>query len=179
MVVLDSPQDPVAETNLVVDVATPNNNNITHRNLTLQDSTDGDSFLDSLFVRNPFRKKIRTMVVVEVPEGWKVKTDGVPIGRPFVLKPHSEKLLRYAVQPAKPGAEGEVSFVQYDLSKKEPNLMGGFTIAFGPRKAQEEKKKLDLRLEQLEKLIPRLESKTKRFESILPRLEKLLDSMEK
>ena len=172
MVVLDSPQDPVDESVLVVDNATPNNNNITHRNLSLQDSTDGESFRDSLFVRNPFRREIRTMVMAEIPEGWKIDTDGIPLGRPIVLEPNSEKLMHFAVQPPQPGARGEVSFVQYDLSSKEPSVMGGFTVAFAPRGGEQ----MDPRLvEKLERLLPRLESNTTRLETLLPRLESLLD----
>jgi hypothetical protein len=116
----------------VVDDATPNNNNITHRNVSLQDS-DEDQVADSLFVRNPHRKSIRTMVLAEVPEKWKVDVSGVPLGQPFSLKAGSEKLLKYVIHPPERGARGDVSFVQYDLTSKEPRVMGGFSIAVAAR----------------------------------------------
>lgn len=137
--------DPHGESNLVVDIASPNNNNVTHRNLSLQDSTDGDGFSDSLFVRIPYREPIRTLVIADLPEGWRVKTEGIDLGRPFALKPGSEKLLRYFIQPDKPGARGEATFVQYDLTQRSPAVMGGFTVSFGPRKKTDDCKGCDPR----------------------------------
>lgn len=170
MIVLDSPQDPVEATTLVVDAVTPSNNNVTHRNLSLQDSTDGDGFLDSLFVRNPYRDDIRTMVMLEAPEGWKVETRGVPVGRAFSLPPGAEKRLRFVIHPPKPGAKAEVAFVQYDLSRKHPQVMGGFTYTFGPKIRQRREIDPDT-LKRLEKLMPRLETGLMRLEAVLERLE--------
>ncbi len=174
LVVLDSAQDPVNESNLVVDIATPNNNNITHRNLVLQDSTDGDSFEASLFVRNPYRKTIRTMVIANIPDGWKIKTEGIHLGRPFSLKPGVEKLIHYAVIPDGPGAKGDVSIVQYNLSQKRPSVMGGFTVAFAPPKEKDDCEKYKC----LNDLILRFESITGRLEKLVSQLKKLHESME-
>ncbi|MEP3331903.1 S8 family serine peptidase [Sedimentitalea sp.] len=171
MIVLDSPQDPVNETTLVVDVATPNNNNITHRNLSLQDSDDDDGFRDMLFVRNPFREPIRTMILVDAPEGWKVDTGGIAIGRPFSLEPHAEKTMRVVVLPPKPGLEGEVSFVQLDLTRKEPRTIGGFDIAFRSDKKRRIEEIGPATLKRLEVLLPSLEKNLLRLERILPQLE--------
>ncbi|NNL94793.1 MAG: S8 family serine peptidase, partial [Xanthomonadales bacterium] len=135
LVVLDSPQDPHNESNLVVDVATPNNNNVTHRNLSLQDS-DADSFSDSLYVRNPYRETIRTMLVAETSKGFRVKTEGVEIGQPFSLKAGAEELMRYSIKPEHAGLKGEVSFVQFNMSHRNPQIMGGFTVKFSPRKGK-------------------------------------------
>ncbi len=172
-VVLDSSQDPVNESNLVVDIATPGNNNITHRNLALQDSSDGDSFAASLFVRNPYLETIRTMVIADIPEGWKIETDGIKVGRPFTLEPGVEKLMHYVVIPDGPDAMGDASIVQYNLSQKYPSVMGGFTVAFSPRKQTED----DCReYKCLNDLLLRLESNTRRLEKLLPQLKKLLES---
>lgn len=176
LVVLDSEQDPVNESNLVVDIATPNNNNITHRNLALQDSTDGDSFEASLFVRNPYPRRIRTMVVADIPDGWKIETKGVPLGRPFALKPGAEKLMHYVIIPDGPGAKGDASIVQYNLSQKYPSVMGGFTVAFSPpRQTGDDCTKYKC----LNDLLHRIESNTRRLEKLFTRLEKLLESKDK
>jgi hypothetical protein len=142
-VVLDSTQDPVDESNLVPDIVTPNNNNVTHRNLTLQDSTEGDSFTDGLFVRNPFRRPLRTELVVEAPRGWKVEIEGIDRGQTFVLEPGSEKLLRYRIHPPRPGARGKVSFVQYAVSEKDRRVIGGYTVAFAPRERYRQEREPD------------------------------------
>lgn len=175
LVVLDSPQDPVNESNLVVDVATPNNNNITHRNLALQDSSDGDSFDASLFVRNPYRQTIRSMVIADIPKGWKVDTDGIKLGRPFTLEPGVEKLMHYVLISDGPDARGDASIVQYNLSQKNPSVMGGFTVAFSPRKQTGDDCK-EYRC--LNELLTRLETITTRLEKILSQLKNLRESKE-
>ncbi|MCA8929581.1 MAG: S8 family serine peptidase [Alphaproteobacteria bacterium] len=174
MVVLDSPQDPIAESTLVVDVATPRNNNMTHRNLSLQDSDSDSAFRDTLMVRNPFREPIRTLLIVDAPEGWKVDTGGLPIGRPFALEPQSEKPVRVYVQAPKPGLEGEVSLRQLNLTQKSPTVLGGFDIAFRSQKRPEPPKFDPATLKRIERLLPRLESGLDRLEKLLPRLEQRL-----
>lgn len=172
MVVLDSPQDEISESTLVVDLATPRNNNLTHRNLALQDNT-GDSFRDRLMVRNPHKETIRTMITVEAPDGWKFDAENLPIGRPFKLEPNSERPLDYFIQPDKAGVAGEVSIIQYNLSSKQPTAMGGFTVAFNGKKADKpDQIKLDSR--ELEMLMHRLDRRVFQLEEIIPKLEKLL-----
>lgn len=172
MVVLDSPQDEIEETTLVVDLATPRNNNMTHRNLSLQDSDSDDGFRDTLMVRNPFREPMRTMLMIDAPEGWKVDTADLPIGRPFTLEPMSEKPIKVAVRPPKRGMEGEVSFMQLNLTHKSPTVLGGFDIAFRSREKQRKPKIDPVLLQRLEAIVPRLEHGIERLEKVLPKLEK-------
>ncbi len=172
MIVLDTGQDEIDESTLIVDVATPRNNNMTHRNLSLQDSTSDDGFRDFVFVRNPYKKPIRTILIVDAPEGWKVDIGKIALGRPFVLDPGEEIAVPVVAIPAKRGMSGEVSLVQYNLSNKEPVVMGGFDIAFAPPRKKGVVRELNPEMvKRLEILVPRLEHALIRLEHILPGLE--------
>lgn len=171
MVVLDSPQDEITENTLVVDVATPRNNNMTHRNLSLQDSTDDDGFSDFVMVRNPFKESIRSILIADAPDGWKVDTGKIELGRPFSLQPGEEVAVPVIAVPGEHGATGEVSLVQYDVTRKEPQVIGGFDIAFKPSRPNMKVEITPEILHRLEDLVPRLERELGRLEVILPRLE--------
>jgi Subtilase family len=142
LAIVTSPQDPVGETtNLVVDSVTPNNNNVTHRNVAI-DTTSGSlrfaaqkEFTERFFVRNPTKKALEAVLVLEQPRGWKATLDKFGFGKPFTLAAGARALLTMKVTLPDSGLTGEVSVRQdeYLGQGKRNRPMGGLTLEFRPK----------------------------------------------
>ena len=135
--VTSSDEDPVTVTTLVPDQATPNDNNVTHRNVQVDESSLRDGRDESRFyVRNPFIDRvIMTMLKFEAPDGWKVRLSGdVAMNKPFQLKPGEARLVKIAIEAPK-GASGDVAITQYRLLKKKiPIPLGGAIFTYKSEK---------------------------------------------
>lgn len=127
-----STEDPVASTSLIPDVSTPVENNVTHRNVRVdEDSLDDGRAESDVFVRNPFDLPITAVLEVEAPEGWKVSLQGLIVpGRPFMLKQGETHLIKVLVE-APVGASGEVTITQFRLGdRKEKLALGGTVLSY-------------------------------------------------
>ncbi len=139
LAIIDSPQDHVsdlAKSSLVVDFITPRDNNVTHRNVVLQDSTGAETMSEYFFVRNPFNRDIRTVLRVVGPKGFEFDFDRVNAGEPFELAAGAEMLVELEVSWPEPDTRGEVTVIQTEFDGKRNPVMGGITFSFGPPKHQ-------------------------------------------
>jgi len=131
LAMLDSSSDPISaasKSTLVVDTITPNDNNITHRNVVLQDPTRFGP--TRFFVRNPTAVRQTAIVRIDAPEGWQVSLEGIRPGVPFTLDPGAEMLVTlHGNPPAR--ARGTVEIVQ-ELPDATPPIYGGLTVVVGP-----------------------------------------------
>lgn len=142
MAAIDTAQDPIAQTSkamTVVDDITPRDNNVTHRNLSLQDSTRGERLERAAFyLRNPARESIRTRVRIvrfPTPRDFVVELLGVKEGELLTLAPGEERLVELSIAPAGKGVVGDVTVVQELVTAKDSaRPMGGFTFRFAPAK---------------------------------------------
>ena len=132
--VINSPQDPVSPAsmaNLVPDNITPWDNNVTHRNVSLQDPIRGGRFTGQFFVRNPYPEPIKSELSINGPRRWKIETDPLPFNKPFELQPFEEILVTLAVAPSG-GQTGVVDIRQYVLKDQGRNILGGMVYEFRP-----------------------------------------------
>lgn len=136
--VLDSPQDsidPQSEMTFVIDIVTPNDNNVTHRNLKLEETSGGDgSYLERFYVRNPFNEPIQSLLLLDAPDaqrlGWQISLSNFEFGTPFEMQPGEEVLVELQVL-LDPGEEGEVTVMQQRVdTTDEPLPLGGMTYLF-------------------------------------------------
>jgi subtilisin family serine protease len=129
--VIDSPQDRVSSTStasFVPDFITPRDNNVTHRNVQIA-TTGGSSETRRFYIRNPFPREARTRLRVSTPKGWKVETDGPPLGSFFNMKGGSTAVVTTKLWPPGPEAIGEVEFIQ-DVISDNLNISGGAVFEF-------------------------------------------------
>ncbi|MDQ5807865.1 MAG: S8 family serine peptidase, partial [Actinomycetota bacterium] len=103
LAIVDSPQDRVNETRVVVDSVTPTNNNVTHRNVAIELSGGQSEFRERFFVRNPTDSPVRAVLTLAAPRRWKVSSSP-PAGRAFDLRPGEERLATLSVRAPSRGA---------------------------------------------------------------------------
>lgn len=130
LAVVDASNDPVDETRLVPDVVTPTNNNVTHRNVSVQDPMMRDrTFSAGLMVRNPFPDSVRTRLRAVAPEEWEIDLGVFAFGE-RLLAPGEE----IAVEPSFVGrGDGRVVVIQevFEPARGEFVPLGGFDYVFG------------------------------------------------
>ncbi len=136
--VLDSPQDragplsrvPTAA-DFIPDMVTPVDNNVTHRNIQVDDSGRSTGFEERLHVRNPFDRTVRAQLRLQVPKGWVVSLDRFRVDELFVLQPKEDVLVKMTVQTPTPGVTGVVSLQQETWLEKQM-IVGGVEYLFRP-----------------------------------------------
>ncbi len=136
--VLDSPDDPISTTSMaswIPDFVTPRDNNITHRNLSLQDAATDIS--DAFFVRNPYDEHIESRLELRCAHCVQPTLTGLPLDRPFPLVPGAEVLVEVGLATAVAG--DEVQLVQWRTDVQPPQRMGGFTLRFPETDSDETK----------------------------------------
>lgn len=138
--VIDSADDPVSDqsrSSLVPDVITPNDNNITHRNISLQDPSQGGSFTAGLNVRNPYEDTIQTRLIIDRPANWTVSLKNLRPDDLFNLPGGSD--MPFEVRVDRPGesAIGEVEIRQEVLRSGNYEPLGGFLFRFTPNSAKQ------------------------------------------
>lgn len=132
MAIVDSPQDPVSalsRTRSNVDNITPDDNNVTHRNYANLSSTRS-RHERSFLVRNPGKETLRTILAVQAPRGWRVRTTPFAPGEAVTLRGGEERRVKIRIEPPRPGLTGEVTVTQLDARHKRP--MGGVTFGIRP-----------------------------------------------
>lgn len=137
LAMIDSPQDrilpksrAVIPNDFVVDILTPTDNNVTHRNYHNLRTSTRWSFKEKFFVRNGFDDTLKAVLRLEAPKGWKIELDKLGFDRPFRLKPRQRILV--TVKAVLPGLnrEGEVTIIQERTDGKPFKVMGGLTLGF-------------------------------------------------
>lgn len=146
MAMVDSPQDPISDdskTTLNMDLITPYDNNVTHRNITIQNSSRSRNFSEAFFISNPFENYDTIRIEIELSDSWKAELDGYEIGQSIPLKPYENKLMKIEFTAQETGQEG-YAYVQqvkdelvYDYSnpthvgiRKVKKVLGGINFEF-------------------------------------------------
>lgn len=132
-VVLDSADDPVSVASrgrLVPDVITPRDNNVTHRNVSLQDAGRDGRFLARFLLANPFEDTIRTYAQITVPKGWQIGSETVPLNDDIVLKPGQRELVELIglLPEDSEGGRVEVQQVVIREQGERMEVLGGIDV---------------------------------------------------
>jgi subtilisin family serine protease len=147
LAMVDSPDDHVAAYQVFLDTGTntaahfepddltPADNNVSHRNYVLFDSTDEDTFAMSFYVRNTAKEPIQTAVYVKHPQKWKVNLGTLKSGEPFTMNPGEQRLVTLATKAPRSGERGELEITQakQDRSGRPIQTLGGLNIRVAPR----------------------------------------------
>lgn len=129
--VIDSPQDAVSaasRASLIPDVITPNDNNVTHKNVELQRSGRSET---RFFIRNPYNYPIYTRVILDPPT-FPIQVGGFVLNEPFLLAPGKDVLGYAFIGGAPSNWVGNVSLIQEILGEETNSILGGFTLEFPP-----------------------------------------------
>lgn len=121
--VVSSPDDPVQPASIMQfapDLITPIDNNVTHKNVAVQDPLVDGRFRAAFYVRNAFARTIETRLSITAPKGWKTRLEGLPAGTPFRLEAGSEKLVYIDIAAPVAGAVGRVEVRQSLISRQDP-----------------------------------------------------------
>ncbi len=137
--VVSAASDPVSAASmasLVPDFITPRDNNVTHRNVSLIDTGRDDRLRKRLVVSNPFPHPILTYLRANVPEGWKVVSEGIGLFERIELEAGAQKLVELDFFPNEEYARGSVDIVQVYLDPKneKETVLGGATFRAVPKK---------------------------------------------
>ncbi|MDJ0784790.1 MAG: S8 family serine peptidase [Desulfosarcinaceae bacterium] len=141
LAVIDTPEDPVSDASkasLVVDWITPRDNNVTHKNVQMQDSDRDDEFRSSFYIGNPFEEDIETWLTATGPKDWKVEVDKDGLDRRFRLKPGERVLVNVKVWAPRPHVQGDFTFMQMRAKDNETMVIGGVTLAVRSAKKKDQ-----------------------------------------
>ena len=138
--VIDSaldPIDPLTENLFVIDQVTPRDNNVTHRNLKLVDTTGGFSGAQSFFVRNPYGEPISTRLRLVADDftrrSIELEMEPFVFDEPFEMEEGREISVTLRVESGELERDAEVTIIQERLDTPiEPEVMGGMTYLFHP-----------------------------------------------
>ena len=142
--VIDSPQDrvdPLSRARLVIDDITPNDNNVTHRNVQLVNTRSVREFNRAFYMRNPLPKTAHIVLTLANPDileqGWEIIPEGFVFGQPMTMEAGKEVLVGLKVVAPGAGQRGEVRIVQTEFNpQQEPGqatlIMGGLNLQFEP-----------------------------------------------
>ena len=133
--VVESNEDPVlasSKKSLVPDLITPQDNNVTQRNVHLQDSGSDQQFDLRFLVNNPFEKAVQTLIRVDSPKGWAIDSDGLPLDEVVSLEAGQEQFMELVVQLPEVGAQGVVEARQVVLDGQKERVLGGVAFKFAP-----------------------------------------------
>ena len=136
--VIDSSQDPVdpdSRARLVIDAITPNDNNVTHRNIKVIASGNRPHPEERFYLRNPYDEPIYSWLRIPETEGqeYDIEFENVLPLEPVYMEPGEEILVRVRLSMPSGGA-ADVTFIQERIdSPEQPEVMGGMTYRFEPR----------------------------------------------
>ncbi len=132
LAIVDAPADPVSAesmTKFAPDLITPRDNNVTHRNVALQDPFAGVTDT-GLWITNPFRDTRVMRVVVDVPDGWSVVTEGFETFVPFSLAGGKSRPISLRIKPGEEPSEAGIHVRQDVAANGRFRPLGGFLIDF-------------------------------------------------
>lgn len=134
--VLDSSQDragPLTRTptanDFIPDWLTPVDNNVTHRNIQVEDSARSTRFEERFYIRNAFDRPARVRLNVIAPKGWDVSMDKREFNKVFPLEAKQEILVKMTIKTPKVGVTGRVS-VRQDTTLGRDTVIGGIDYHF-------------------------------------------------
>ena len=128
--IVDTADDPVSTTSTnsqVPDLITPGDNNVTHKNVQLLNSSNNVNA--RIVLANPFESPIRSRLVAWLPKGWKFEAVGIEPGQSFELSPGKSLPVEISITPDGERASASVNVVQLYRTPdmKEEKVLGGTT----------------------------------------------------
>ncbi|MEM6371118.1 MAG: S8 family serine peptidase [Myxococcota bacterium] len=133
--VLDSAQDPISaqsRASRVPDFITPRDNNVTHRNVSLQDPSGRST---PFFVHNPFPHPITVILTATTPTGVEISLEGFRFNSPVRLAEGERRVVGIDVTGLSPETYAEVTITQQMFRGERKLVEGGMTYRLG--KAQQ------------------------------------------
>jgi hypothetical protein len=133
--VLDSTQDPVSpasRASLVPDFITPRDNNVTHRNVAVQDPEEDGRFGAAFYVRNPYAERARFRLMLHAPVGWKVNIEPMTFNEEFSLDPNQEVLVKVDYVVDEKYRFGNIEIQQQRLIGERAETIGGMSYSVRP-----------------------------------------------
>lgn len=132
----DDPVSAASMASLVPDLITPRDNNVTHRNVKLINSSRSERLVARMMMNNPFERQILTWLRANPPQGWKVASEGVNLFERLRLDPHESRLVEIEVFPNSDFARGEVDIQQVYLDEKTESIsvLGGHVVELRPKR---------------------------------------------
>jgi hypothetical protein len=122
---------PIIPQDFIVDILTPSDNNVSHRNYyNLPTSTD-DS-LNSFLVRNPYSTKIDVVLRLNNPREWQVSLDKFRFNEILTLQPNEDILVKVNAKLPNVKKSGEITITQERVDLTPAVVMGGITLGFKP-----------------------------------------------
>jgi len=139
LVVVDSPDDPVAGGSLVVDNVTPANNNVTHRNYAGLAPQPTGYYEAEFLVRNPNDEEATVELRVDAPWAaagdWSIELAGVESGEPLLFAASETRRATLRATPSRPGEATEIRVVQ-TTTLGERVSYGGITLRLSPERPE-------------------------------------------
>lgn len=131
--VIDSAQDrpapktrPTVPSDFIPDAITPVDNNVTHRNVHLVNLDLMEDLSDRFVVSNPTDKELVSVIRINAPRGWSVKTDRFEPGQRFTLKPRERVVVKVSIVPPDAKAVATIDVMQ-EMFIGERRVIGGMT----------------------------------------------------
>jgi hypothetical protein len=131
-----------------VDQLTPSDNNASHRNYNIEDTSTSTTFTEQFYVRNPLQEKAEFILRYTPPPHWHIRIiwprPPKPHGTKFTLGPGEQRLAKVKITTPKRGVTGTVTVYQDRVlpspkggkkgvqAKPATKVAGGFTINFRP-----------------------------------------------
>jgi hypothetical protein len=116
-----------------LDLVTPYFNNITHRNYSIETSSESGSYQESLYIYNPYAYPVENKITFINPGKTSLRiTKGPPIDTTYILNPFEKRLLSFNVNNVDLKSPVTITVQQeiYLGAKKKKKVIGGFTYYF-------------------------------------------------
>lgn len=139
MALVDSPQDPLVTpalaSSLNMDQITPLFNNATHRNITIENTRNAQTFIERFFITNPGKTPIDVKIMTINPQKLKYAFKGdITENTVIRLKSNETRLVELTVDTKGLNSPAELRVEQVQIIKEKSQVMGGITFRFGDQK---------------------------------------------
>ena len=114
----------------VVDILTPTDNNVTHRNYCNIITSRAAGFERRFVVRNPAVQPVQIILNVDAPDGWSIGVDTLAFNQPISLESGQEVFVTMKATLPKQNLSGDVTITQIRTDVRPPEVMGGVTYRF-------------------------------------------------
>jgi hypothetical protein len=142
--IVDSPQDPVsaaAQAVFNLDLATPIDNNITHRNVTVQSTVSDVAMDDRFLIRNPYNEPaLFEIEAIATNPNWMINLSHPNLNddNTIMLPANDYAIVGIEAEWYEPGQEGEILVQQVRIDVQPREIMGGLVYRLVPLPADPE-----------------------------------------
>lgn len=137
LAIINSVQDPVFVKQCNIGLIVKNDNNITLKNINVEETKSKTSFTESFFVWNPNHEPTTMILKLDAPDAidqeWSINLDRFGFDEPFTMEPHEQALVTMEVRITRLNQRGVVTVIQEQVDPQV--VIGGITYQYGPIKA--------------------------------------------